>query len=291
MDLWNIHGARYYDPVLGRFITPDTIVQAPYDPQSLNRYAYCRNNPVKYVDPTGHSWWTKNVEEPIQEFIGQINDSIDSFLYEELGLPSNVHINVNVRTDIYSWGGSSGGNSGSGSNNTTDYGTGGNGGTSMPDTSGDIGIVDRRNPYSDIIFASSNVFHETYRLEDKEWRLTNKYKRVLGYTEGKWGKWYTISPSIPTSPKDLALGLSLQERRKSVDVNLITVYELERLYMDVEVYGIENRYEALDAPIETETMRFVKFTSEFSHYKYQQRVVLQLLMVINIPSPPGPVNW
>ena len=54
MYLWNIHGARYYDPVLGRFITPDTIVQAPYDPQTLNRYAYCRNNPVKYIDPTGH---------------------------------------------------------------------------------------------------------------------------------------------------------------------------------------------------------------------------------------------
>ena len=56
MDLWNIHGARYYDPVLGRFITPDTIVQDPYDPQSLNRYAYCRNNPVKYIDPSGHEF-------------------------------------------------------------------------------------------------------------------------------------------------------------------------------------------------------------------------------------------
>ncbi len=50
------YGARYYDPVIGRFISPDTIVQAPQDPQTLNRYAYCRNNPVKYVDPTGH-WW------------------------------------------------------------------------------------------------------------------------------------------------------------------------------------------------------------------------------------------
>jgi RHS repeat-associated protein len=51
------YGARYYDPGLGRFITADTIVQAPYDPQSLNRYSYCRNNPLKYVDPTGHFWW------------------------------------------------------------------------------------------------------------------------------------------------------------------------------------------------------------------------------------------
>jgi RHS repeat-associated protein len=51
------YSARYYDPEIGRFVTPDTIVQAPYDPQSLNRYAYCRNNPVKYVDPSGHWFW------------------------------------------------------------------------------------------------------------------------------------------------------------------------------------------------------------------------------------------
>lgn len=49
--------ARYYDPSLGRFIQPDSIVQAPADPQTLNRYAYCRNSPVNYVDPSGHSFW------------------------------------------------------------------------------------------------------------------------------------------------------------------------------------------------------------------------------------------
>ena len=47
------YGARYYDTRLGRFITPDTIVQAPTDPQTLNRYSYCRNNPLKYTDPSG----------------------------------------------------------------------------------------------------------------------------------------------------------------------------------------------------------------------------------------------
>ncbi len=50
------YGARYYDPEIGRFITADSIVQSPYDPQSLNRYSYCRNNPINYVDPSGHSW-------------------------------------------------------------------------------------------------------------------------------------------------------------------------------------------------------------------------------------------
>ena len=51
------YNARYYDPELGRFITPDIMVQAPYDAQSLNRYGYCHNNPIIYSDPTGHFWF------------------------------------------------------------------------------------------------------------------------------------------------------------------------------------------------------------------------------------------
>jgi RHS repeat-associated protein len=51
------YGARYYDPQIARFTQPDTIIQAPYDSQSLNRYTYCRNNPINLVDPTGNFWW------------------------------------------------------------------------------------------------------------------------------------------------------------------------------------------------------------------------------------------
>ncbi len=46
--------ARYYDAALGRFISADTIVPDPLDPQSLNRYTYAANNPVLYNDPSGH---------------------------------------------------------------------------------------------------------------------------------------------------------------------------------------------------------------------------------------------
>jgi RHS repeat-associated protein len=48
------YGARYYDPTIGRFISPDTTGQSLANPQSLNRYSYCLNNPLKYTDPTGH---------------------------------------------------------------------------------------------------------------------------------------------------------------------------------------------------------------------------------------------
>ena len=46
--------ARWYDPALGRFISADTLVPEPGDPQSLNRFSYVNNNPLRYTDPTGH---------------------------------------------------------------------------------------------------------------------------------------------------------------------------------------------------------------------------------------------
>jgi RHS repeat-associated protein len=49
------YNARYYNPEIGRFISPDTIVPDFSNPQSLNRYSYCLNNPLKYVDTSGHN--------------------------------------------------------------------------------------------------------------------------------------------------------------------------------------------------------------------------------------------
>jgi RHS repeat-associated protein len=50
----SFYNARWYDPALGRFVQADILVPDPYNPQSLNRYSYVRNNPLKYIDPTGH---------------------------------------------------------------------------------------------------------------------------------------------------------------------------------------------------------------------------------------------
>ncbi len=73
--------ARYYDPQIGTFISPDTIVPEPSLVIDYNRYAYSRGNPLRLVDPSGHapclasggvsfcdnggirggpSWWTSN---------------------------------------------------------------------------------------------------------------------------------------------------------------------------------------------------------------------------------------
>lgn len=50
--LINMNG-RLYDPILGRFLSPDNYVQLPDFSQSFNRYSYCLNNPSKYTDSSG----------------------------------------------------------------------------------------------------------------------------------------------------------------------------------------------------------------------------------------------
>ena len=47
------YASRAYDPAIGRFVSPDSIVPAPGNPQSLNRFSYVYNNPLRFVDPTG----------------------------------------------------------------------------------------------------------------------------------------------------------------------------------------------------------------------------------------------
>jgi hypothetical protein len=45
---------RVYDPSIGRFLSADSNIQAPYSTQSYNRYSYVINNPLKYTDPDGY---------------------------------------------------------------------------------------------------------------------------------------------------------------------------------------------------------------------------------------------
>ena len=70
------YGSRYYDPHLARFAQPDPAVPAAADPQAFNRYSYVRNNPLRYVDPTGHTWVEPDfrppstVADPVPERVG-----------------------------------------------------------------------------------------------------------------------------------------------------------------------------------------------------------------------------
>ena len=51
---WLDYGARFYDPQMGRFTTPDPMAEKYY---SISPYAYCGDNPVIRIDPDGRDWY------------------------------------------------------------------------------------------------------------------------------------------------------------------------------------------------------------------------------------------
>jgi RHS repeat-associated protein len=53
--------ARSYDPRMSRWISADKVMPNAYDPQSLNKYSYNRNDPVNLLDPSGNSPWSSEM--------------------------------------------------------------------------------------------------------------------------------------------------------------------------------------------------------------------------------------
>jgi len=51
------YNARYYDPSIMQWTSPDTLIPDPYSPLDWNRYLYARANPIQYSDPSGHFPW------------------------------------------------------------------------------------------------------------------------------------------------------------------------------------------------------------------------------------------
>ena len=82
------YGARYYDPALGRFIQADTIVPSIGNPQTLNRYAYVNNNPLKHTDPNGHCLEDGCIGEialviAVSEVVEAEGPAVEEFISEE----------------------------------------------------------------------------------------------------------------------------------------------------------------------------------------------------------------
>ncbi len=100
---------RIYDPVMGRILSPDIFVQAPGYTQSYNRYSYCMNNPLRYTDPSGYTYYECTWGRDINQVADR--NSITFYSYG-VGSPGNYF---------------SGKGGGDGSSNGTYYASGGGG--------------------------------------------------------------------------------------------------------------------------------------------------------------------
>ena len=89
--------ARLYDPAVGRFLSPDPIILAPDDTQNFNRYSYCLNNPLRYVDPFG--LWILSFSESGQLDMVYLNEIVAS------GQRKNASMNISFMDGFVSMGG------------------------------------------------------------------------------------------------------------------------------------------------------------------------------------------
>ncbi|WP_343252804.1 RHS repeat-associated core domain-containing protein [Ligaoa zhengdingensis] len=107
--------ARYYDPSIGRFTSADTVLQIMVelssgievpDPLSLNRYTYCHNNPVMYVDQNGHwiikdflQWKVRTIDLPALQYTQKKLSQLDGTLavgYTLAATPSFWDLSIQV---------------------------------------------------------------------------------------------------------------------------------------------------------------------------------------------------
>ena len=77
---WYDYGARHYDAALGRFLTVDPLAQKYWQ---WSPYAYCADNPVNRIDPTGMEWVNPKDASRLKELIGKriasLKKSIDKY--------------------------------------------------------------------------------------------------------------------------------------------------------------------------------------------------------------------
>ena len=88
--------ARYYDPYLGRFTTEDSYWGEDENPLSLNLYTYCHNDPIQYVDPTGHMTMYE-----LESYFGK--EAAQKYKHEAEPDPTPKGITLKEVADITAW--------------------------------------------------------------------------------------------------------------------------------------------------------------------------------------------
>ena len=98
------YGARYYDPSIGRFISEDSYSGEIANPQTQNLYIYVVNNPLRYVDPTGHKYvehdgggysWTPPETDPGKKLIDSGGSGSKPLFYLNLKPDLNPLLDLN----------------------------------------------------------------------------------------------------------------------------------------------------------------------------------------------------
>ena len=84
--------SRYYDPVTGRFVNADGYVSTGTGLMGHNMFAYCNNNPVMYVDPTG--------ARPVNEIQADI-DVLEAFIKEARYAIANQTTTLNAEDMLH----------------------------------------------------------------------------------------------------------------------------------------------------------------------------------------------
>ena len=82
--------ARLYDPALGRFLSPDPEVQQPEGTQGFNRYTYCLNNPLRYVDLDGKKYYRYEDSRIARLLTSELAEEIRSTLQELESITDNA---------------------------------------------------------------------------------------------------------------------------------------------------------------------------------------------------------
>ena len=111
--------SRYYDPEVGRFISPDNISYLnPKTINGLNLYVYCLNNPVNMFDDSGHwpkwikdvaNWVNNNIVQPVANFFSSQTNTISGQFQDRIfrgsGSLTGGYSEFNWRLDdkIKSW--------------------------------------------------------------------------------------------------------------------------------------------------------------------------------------------
>lgn len=87
VDVGLIHmNGRVYDPEIGRFLSADPHIQAPYNSQSYNRYSYVLNNPMKYTDPSGYFFkWVAEFINTQAGFVGDNKREVAAVFFAAVG--------------------------------------------------------------------------------------------------------------------------------------------------------------------------------------------------------------